>query len=890
MTNEQIFIQQIKKNLQKLKEVTSADLKLQVDKYSSAPIDDLKNYFELSESVIDWQLVEERLREQIAVKHEHGFGIIDDNLLYDTTWFSDYLTKNGLQYYWKRFLDKQTILLPPNVIKSVKDDTESILNRCGAPGRDEVKDIRGLVFGYVQSGKTLNYTSVANAAMDTGYDIIIILAGATNILREQTQKRVNSDVIGWDGSDVIGVGEFDDDLAKRPICLTTVVSDFNKKIADQQLQGVNLSNVSTPVLAVIKKNVTAIKNLNKWLKVQNKSGQISKSILLVDDESDYASVNTKSTDDPTAINRGLREMLNQFKISTYLAITATPFANVLINYSNEHQDYGEDLFPKSFIWSLNKPSTYSGVKEVVVNSFKSLYDCASSLTEDQKFEICREILKKKSSFNELPYFFEDAIATFLVNTIRLRLDRPDQDDVSMMINISRLTNHHEEISGLIEVVKDRLIDNIRSLSTSQFSNPILLKINNDSTDIQNAIGEKEFWNFLLVQLLAVKVVGVHMRNKVEIDFSQGKKLNFILVGGLSLSRGYTIEGLITSVFLRSTRTYDALMQMGRWFGHKNQILPYVTLFTTPEIQYRYEIIEEATMDLLEQINTMRERKETPRDFGLGIKYDPLAGLQVVASNKGRQSEKVNVSFGMNGRICETTKLFNRPDQIQKNKELVASFISRLQSSGLHVDKAEKLFLSGRNNELAFTNVNSELIIDFIESFEIPFKNLTEVSHKLPYPFLIDYLKTKTDFVDVVLVQGDGEAVDLTNNLSVLPNKRSFSERSGWIQQNKNQLSKPTDEALLLPKNILPKKASRKDYRKIRSSATSKPLFIIYPLLVHFEDEELYENYGWSISTPGNSTDDKGKLVYANTVLLEMLKSGDETFFLDDESDEYETNE
>ena len=361
MTNEQIFIQQIKKNLQKLTEVTSADLTLQVDKYRSAPLVDLKIYFELSESVIDWNLVEERLREQIAVKHEQGFGIIDDNQFYNTTWFSDYQTKYGLQYYWKRFLDKQTILLPPNVIKSVKDDTESILNRCGAPGREEVKDIRGLVFGYVQSGKTLNYTSVANAAMDTGYDIIIILAGATNILREQTQKRVNSDVIGWDGSNVIGVGEFDDDMAKRPICLTTVVSDFNKKVADQQLQGVNLSNVSTPVIAVIKKNVRAIQNLNKWLKVQNKSGQISKSILLVDDESDYASVNTKSTDDPTAINRGLREMLNQFKVSTYLAITATPFANVLINYSNEHQDYGEDLFPKSFIWSLNKPSTYSGV-------------------------------------------------------------------------------------------------------------------------------------------------------------------------------------------------------------------------------------------------------------------------------------------------------------------------------------------------------------------------------------------------------------------------------------------------------------------------------------------------------------------------------------------------
>lgn len=890
MTNELTIIHRIKKNLNKLKEIKDEDLVSQLEKFKSAPEETLISFFELDENGINWEIIEDRLREQVEVTHKKGFGIIDNDQLYDISWFSDYQTQYGLQYYWKRFLEKQGESLPPNVIKAVKDDTEAILNRCGAPDRTEVKDIRGLVFGFVQSGKTLNYTSVANAAMDTGYDIIIILAGATNVLRKQTQERVNSDVIGWDGSNVIGVGDFEDDLAKRPISLTTIDGDFNNKVADQQLQGVNLSNVSTPVIAVIKKNVTPLKNLNKWLKAQNKFGQIPKSILLIDDESDYASVNTKSTEDPTAINKGLREMLNQFQVSTYLAITATPFANVLINYKTEHEDFGEDLFPRSFIWSLNKPSTYTGVSQIVIDSFINIYDCGTFIPEDSKISTCGDILKKKSdsAFQDLPYFFDDALGKFFLDALRLRINRPDQDDVSMMVNISRFTKHHEQIAGFIETIKDRLIDNIRSLQPSQFTNPILNLIERNASDLIQEFGEEDFWDLILSQLLSVKVIGVHMNSKAEIEFSEGKKLNFILVGGLSLSRGFTIEGLITSVFLRSTRTYDALMQMGRWFGHKKHILPYVSLFTTPEIQIRYEIIEEATNDLLSQINTMRERKETPREFGLGIKYDPLAGLQVVANNKSKQGEKINVSFGMNGRVCETTKLFERTDIVKRNKELVASFIQDLKSTEVSLSNAKDLYFSGRNNELAFSEVGTEKVLAFLEKFEIPFKSITEVSQKLPYPFLIDYLKSRTISIDVVLIQGEEAPLELIDEVSVFPNKRSFGKRASWIQQKNNQLSKPTDEAILLTKTKIINKTSRNELRSVRQEDRSRPLLMIYPLMVHYvKDTGLYENYGWSISTPGKLSDEKGKLVYANKVLLEMLENGDETFFLDAESDEYE---
>ena len=731
--------------------------------------------------------------------------------------------------------------------------------------------------------------------MDSGYNIIIVLAGATKVLRKQTQIRVNYDVIGWDGNEIVGVGIIDDDLSKRPISLTTTIGDFSKKIADQQLQGANLSNTSTPIIAVIKKNVSSIKNLNKWLSVQNRQGQIKKSILLIDDESDYASVNTKKNEDPTAINKGLRTMLNYFEVSTYVAITATPFANILINSNNQHEDFGEDLFPKSFIWSLNKPSTYSGVREVVIDSFKNLIDCDKNLGVHKKKEICNSILKIKSndSFDELPFFFDDAIGTFISDVYKLRSKRPDQDDVSMMINISRFTKHHEQISGLLEQKKDKLIDNLRSLNCKQFSDPILLLIKEKCKDAIMLNGEEYFWDEIQKQLLSLVIIGVHVRSKVEIEFSEGKKLNFIMVGGLSLSRGFTIEGLITSVFLRSTRTYDALMQMGRWFGHKNVLkeLGVLSLFTTPEIQTRYETIEEATEDLLEQIQIMRERKETPREFGLGIKFDPLAALQVVANNKARSATQIRVNLGMNGRNCETTKLYTDKDIIQKNKTYIEDFLLKVKETGIKVNPTEKMFFpQNHKNSFAYSEIDSSIVINFLNAFDVPFKKLTQVSPKLPFPILIDYLKQKVNSVDVMIVQGGCSNKLHFNGIGGFnPSDRKFENRpGGYINQSNNQITKPSDEALLLSKkNYSP--GERKLYRELRQEETGRPLLLIYPIMVSVTntDSEIIaeENYAWSISTPGKNNDDKGKLVYANSVLLQQIEEEDDTYFLDNETDE-----
>ena len=302
---------------------TIDDLRSRYEEMKSVPLNFLASTLSTSGEEIDWDQVWYELETQIQVKHTVGSGLDDPNARYNKHWFTEFKKKNKSRYYSDRFLRKISENISSEVLYTLQQDTEQVLNLLGSPRREEDRDIRGLVFGFVQAGKTLNYTSVSNAAMDAGYDLIVILAGATNILRSQTQERILTDLIGFNAGKLIGVGRIDNDPEKRPISLTTLEQDFDKKIAAQNMGSATLDTVKVPVIAVVKKNVNALKNLNKWLESQNPTGKIKKSILLIDDESDYASVNTKDQDDPTAINKRIREMLNHFNVSSYCAITAT---------------------------------------------------------------------------------------------------------------------------------------------------------------------------------------------------------------------------------------------------------------------------------------------------------------------------------------------------------------------------------------------------------------------------------------------------------------------------------------------------------------------------------------------------------------------------------------
>jgi len=234
-----------------------------------------------------------------------------------------------------------------------------------------------MVVGEVQSGKTANYTGLICKAVDAGYKLIIVLAGMTDDLRSQTQSRLDAEFLGFESQigkihnkdSRIGVGKFEipGQLIVHPLTDRSKDGDFRaKKTANLQLGG-------NPILLVVKKNTSVLKRILAWVQKQGKPHpETGKRIvddiplLLIDDEADNASVNTRSEDeDPTAINRAIRQILNSFQKSSYVGYTATPFANIFILPDDDNKsEYGDDLFPKGFIYCIAPPSNYVGPKQL----------------------------------------------------------------------------------------------------------------------------------------------------------------------------------------------------------------------------------------------------------------------------------------------------------------------------------------------------------------------------------------------------------------------------------------------------------------------------------------------------------------------------------------------
>ena len=275
-------------------------------------------------------------------------------------------------FYWGRYRKLLNLKgLPKSVIDATDEVTDRVLDRLGDPRNMTPWSRRGMVVGHVQSGKTANYTGLICKAADAGYRLIVVIAGIHNNLRNQTQARIDEGFIGRDTGrlahankaqrqKIIGVGQFDQ--REFPVSLTNTLRDFNKATATTNTSQIGQYNV--PVVLVIKKNSSTLRNLLEWLKehsVHQGSQMVSQPMLLIDDEADNASINTAySRDDVTRINGQIRELLSLFHRSCYVGYTATPFANIFIDPDTDDEALKQDLFPRHFIIGLDAPSNYFG--------------------------------------------------------------------------------------------------------------------------------------------------------------------------------------------------------------------------------------------------------------------------------------------------------------------------------------------------------------------------------------------------------------------------------------------------------------------------------------------------------------------------------------------------
>lgn len=357
--------------------------------------------------------------------------------------------------FWERYVSYliKEKGFPPGVINSLDAATDEMMDLLGNPTTENDFQRRGLVIGDVQSGKTATYTALINKAADAGYGVIILLTGTIEKLREQTQKRLDEGFIGLDSTAFtqgrnqvfVGVGNYNPKISGWAV--TSTVSDFRKSTA-QQLIG-QLSGISAPVLFVLKKNKSVLESLEQWLRLYNTSGErkISKPMLLIDDEADNASVNTKTDEDPTIINSGIRKLLKLFLQANYVGFTATPFANIFIDPDSNQEMLEDDLFPKDFIYALEAPSNYVGARSIFSEDGQHSYMLKSN---DDCEEYIPEKHKKDFLFQELSPSLKEAIASFFIANVIRDLRGQEKTHRTMLVNISRFIAVQEQIAKVID--------------------------------------------------------------------------------------------------------------------------------------------------------------------------------------------------------------------------------------------------------------------------------------------------------------------------------------------------------------------------------------------------------------------------------------------------------
>lgn len=670
--------------------------------------------------------------------------------------------------YWQRYRDFLESKMSIKAVDALDDATNKILELLEDPLREEGWDRRGLVVGHVQSGKTGNYTGLICKAADAGYKIIIVLAGLHNNLRSQTQIRLEEGFLGYETSaknDVvryIGVGENGRDAEIRPNCATNRSDngDFNTKVAKH----LAISPEQRPWLFVVKKNKTVLDRLLKWIRnhvadSKDADGRPLVSgfpLLLIDDEADHASVDTGdqvvskdgSVDDeyqPKAINSRIRKILHSFSRKAYVGYTATPFANIFIDRRKATKEEGPDVFPQSFIINISAPSNYVGPARVF--GLRAPEGRAGGLpltreVDDQEAETGEGgWMPPKHDKNHVPLFkgsdevppsLREAVSAFFLACAVRVLRGQGRRHCSMLIHVTRYTAVQEEVRRQVEDLvrgyrqrvergfeKDKLMAEWRELWESDFVPT--------SADVAKAMGETD-GEFNLpeweeVEAVLADVLGDLSNSVRAINGSAGDVLDYaereetglkvIAVGGDKLARGLTLEGLCVSYFVRTTKMYDTLMQMGRWFGYRPGYLDLCRLYTTSDLIEWFGHIADAAEELRQEFDTMAKVHATPENYGMKVQSHPV--LMVTSPIKMRSAKSLQVSFC--GSVLETVAFHRDSSVIERNLVVMERL---LDAAGIPAERDAIVRKRGESSQewkgFLWDNVPAEHVIEFFSGY------------------------------------------------------------------------------------------------------------------------------------------------------------------------------
>lgn len=895
-------------------------------------------------SSVDKNELFENLRADFSIGKGAITELYDENV---TPWLKDEKSNINPELWnrYRLYMQENDSSFPVN---DLDDFTDKILDKCVNPKEAKSWDRRGMVVGHVQSGKTSNYVGLINKATDAGYKVIIVIAGTISSLRRQTQERIDFGYIGRNSAAfirenenrVIGVGKYRVNTDIYSLTSSYYKSgdegDFNQSVANR----LNIPIGKNPVVFVIKKNKSILENLIDWLSkneniriVDGTPKLFDVPALIIDDEADSASVNTTSDiNDVKTINRLIRTLLNIFNQNTFIGYTATPYANLFIpqDFNNEltttvkNKQYkiGEDLFPRDFIINIKAPTNYIGAAKIF-----GYENTIPELTKEP-LDIFREIddydppffrtinRENKDNLPEyLPPSLERAIKSFILTCAVRRVRGHETKHNSMLVHVALLVKWIDRVAYLvnektkeyqnaIQSEDENLLNELKEFYETDFLPTTKNVIENlDYKDIRI---KEHIWTEVKQELkkavLKIDVRAVHgtrsttnleYHNIAEIDYSIHENgLSVIAVGGSRLSRGITLEGLSVSYYLRTTRMYDSLMQMGRWFGYRPGYVDLCRLYTTEQIFGWFNHITMATEEMRNDFDEMTAINQRPKDFRLKVRNHH--GLLTITSlSKLNFSEDIVISFS--GENPQTYCLLKTKSAIENNYNALKNLIGLIGFPS----NENRVQLKGKTRYLLYPNTSIEAICNFIDAFKIDQPSISNAT-------LSDYIKTQAKTNKTILewsiciISNTNEDVFIDYKGKTPINERTPNEKISTynLEHNgevitmgcsvRNQQISRGGEYYLISKNQIDQAGDRQvdlnqqsetySEIKLQRRIERKGLLLIYAL-----DERGTQNVnnkipiiGYSLHFP--TIDDEVKVSYTATLNQEL---DDEVMYDDD---------
>jgi len=608
-------------------------------------------------------------------------------------WYDDWVAGGGYApYYWPRLesfisnelREKLGDESAGRIVRSMDQATEGIVRLLEAPSRLRFST-KGLVVGFVQSGKTANFTALIAKAIDAGYRLIVVLAGTHDILRIQTQQRLDRELSGEVEVDQLTHVDVPVAEHRRFVRLTSRDNDY-RQTGQTSLE--TLTTARNPILCVMKKNPAVMRRFRDWARRASESDRGRVPLLLIDDEADLASIDTHSNiagASPTPTNSLIRELLALFARSAYVGYTATPFANVLIDCDSTDPTLSTDLYPRNFIVSLPRPEGYFGAEQVFRRAGQNPF---VRIVPAAEVAALRTTRGRPNVLLALPEFLNRALGAFILGGAARLLRGHSDKPMTMLVHTSQSQAAHHRLRDLLE----EALASLRTRAEDAYERPSVIDWlqgiwDNDfrptSAALQSDFGNPvhdfhEIERYALEFLGDIRLLELNSSSFDDLDYTATPNIRVAAVGGNKLSRGLTLEGLMVSYYLRRSTEYDTLLQMGRWFGYRRGFEDLTRVFTSDELAGWFQDLALVEDELRDAIKRYEDEQLTPAQMAVRIRAHRT--MRVTSRSKVGAGTTVQGTFS-GGSVQTVWFPLDEPGKLLQNLDATGAFVTGLAQYG-----------------------------------------------------------------------------------------------------------------------------------------------------------------------------------------------------------------